>query len=84
MVDTLDSEKKEEIREVIESTIVETEQEAQMYGEIVQELEQEKQDVIEKTNYTVECLENDGIYYSYLAQKKWLEVAKLKQLSKSL
>lgn len=84
VVDTLDSEKKEEIREVIESTIVETEQEAQMYGEIVQELEQEKQDVIEKTNYTVECLENDGIYYSYLAQKKWLEVAKLKQLSKSL
>lgn len=84
VVDTLDSEKKEEIREVIESTIVDTEQEAQMYGEIVQELEQEKHDVIEKANYTVECLENDGIYYSYLAQKKWLEVAKLKQLSKSL
>ena len=84
VIDVIDSDKKEEIREVIESAIVEGESDAQMYGDIVQSIDLEKQMVLEDTQNIVKDLENKSIYYSYLAQKKWLEVAKLKQLSMSL
>lgn len=84
VIDVIDSDKKEEIREVIESAIVEGESDAQMYGDIVQSIDLEKQMVLEDTQNIVKDLENKSIHYSYLAQKKWLEVAKLKQLSMSL
>ena len=69
---------------MIESAIVEGESDAQMYGDIVQSIDLEKQMVLEDTQNIVKDLENKSIHYSYLAQKKWLEVAKLKQLSMSL
>ena len=84
VIDAIDSDKKEEIREVIESAIVEGESDAQMYGDIVQSIDLEKQMVLEDTQNIVKDLEKKSIHYSYLAQKKWLEVAKLKQLSMSL
>lgn len=82
--DTTSSDVKADAKEVIEEVIEQTQKDAEFYGEIAKDIDQHKEEVKEEMERHVESLENESLYYTTLAYTKWLEVAKLKQISMNL
>lgn len=83
-IDTTSSDVKADAKEVIEEVIEQTQKDAEFYGEIAKDIDQHKEEVKEEMERHVESLENESLYYTTLAYTKWLEVAKLKQISMNL
>ena len=83
-IDTTSSDVKADAKEVIEEVIEKTQKDAEFYGEIAKDIDQHKEEVKEEMERHVESLENESLYYTTLAYTKWLEVAKLKQISMNL
>lgn len=83
-IDTTNSDVKADAKEVIEEVIEQTQKDAEFYGEIAKDIDQHKEEVKEEMERHVESLENESLYYTTLAYTKWLEVAKLKQISMNL
>lgn len=83
-VETTNSDVKADAKEVIEEVIEQTQKDAEFYGEIAKDIDQYKEEVKEDMERQVESLENESLYYTTLAYTKWLEVAKLKQISMNL
>ena len=83
-IDTTNSDVKADAKEVIEEVIEKTQKDAEFYGEIAKDIDQHKEEVKEEMERHVESLENESLYYTTLAYTKWLEVAKLKQISMNL
>ena len=83
-IDTTSSDVKADAKEVIEEVIEKTQKDAEFYGEIAKDIDQHKEEVKEEMERHVESLENESLYYTTLACTKWLEVAKLKQISMNL
>ena len=83
-IDTTSSDVKADAKEVIEEVIEQTQKDAEFYGEIAKDIDQYKEEVKEDMERQVESLENESLYYTTLAYTKWLEVAKLKQISMNL
>ena len=83
-IDTTSSDVKADAKEVIEEVIEKTQKDAKFYGEIAKDIDQHKEEVKEEMERHVESLENESLYYTTLAYTKWLEVAKLKQISMNL
>lgn len=84
IVDTMDSETKGELKDVIQDTIERTQTDAQLYSQIAQDIDIEKQEVLDHAQDMANDLEHQSLHYTFLAQSKWLEVAKLKQLNMKL
>ena len=83
-IDTTGSDVKEDAKEVIEQVIEQTQKDAEFYGDVAKDIDQYKEEVKEEMEKQVESLENESLYYTTLAYTKWLEVAKLKQISMNL
>ena len=83
-IDTTSSDVKEDAKEVIDQVIEQTQQDAEFYGEMAQNVDAYKEEIKAEMEQTVDALENESLYYTTLAYKKWLEVAKLKQISMNL
>ena len=83
-IDTTSSDVKADAKEVIEEVIEQTQKDAEFYGEIAKDIDQHNEEVKEEMERHVESLENESLYYTTLAYTKWLEVAKLKQISMNL
>ena len=83
-IDTTSSDVKADAKEVIEEVIEQTQKDAEFYGEIAKDIDQHKEEVKEEMERHVESLEKESLYYTTLAYTKWLEVAKLKQISMNL
>lgn len=84
LIDTTDSDVKEDAKEVIEEVIEQTQKDAEFYGEIAKDIDEHKEYVKEQAEEEVQRLENESLYYTTLAYTKWLEVAKLKQITMNL
>ena len=83
-IDTTSSDIKADAKEVIDQVIEQTQQDAEFYGEMAQNVDAYKEEVKAEMEQTVDALENESLYYTTLAYTKWLEVAKLKQISMNL
>lgn len=83
-IDTTSSDIKADAKEVIDQVIEQTQQDAEFYGELAQNVDAYKEEVKAEMEQTVDALENESLYYTTLAYTKWLEVAKLKQISMNL
>lgn len=83
-IDTTSSDIKSDAKEVIDQVIEQTQQDAEFYGELAQNVDAYKEEVKAEMEQTVDALENESLYYTTLAYTKWLEVAKLKQISMNL
>ena len=83
-VDVTSSDVKADAKEVIDQVIEQTQQDAEFYGELAQNVDAYKEEVKAEMEQTVDALENESLYYTTLAYTKWLEVAKLKQISMNL
>lgn len=83
-IDTTSSDIKADAKEVIDQVIEQTQQDAEFYGEMAQNVDAYKEEIKAEMEQTVDALENESLYYTTLAYKKWLEVAKLKQISMNL
>ena len=84
IIDTTNSDVKEDAKEVIEEVIEKTQQDAEFYGEIAKDIDEYKEHIKEQAEEEVQRLENESLYYTTLAYTKWLEVAKLKQINMNL
>lgn len=83
-IDTTSSDIKADAKEVIDQVIEQTQQDAEFYGELAQNTDAYKEEVKAEMEQVVDALENESLYYTTLAYTKWLEVAKLKQISMNL
>lgn len=83
-IDTTSSDIKADAKEVIDQVIEQTQQDAEFYGEMAQNVDAYKEEVKAEMEQVVDALENESLYYTTLAYTKWLEVAKLKQISMNL
>lgn len=83
-IDTTSSDIKADAKKVIDQVIEQTQQDAEFYGEMAQNVDAYKEEVKAEMEQTVDALENESLYYTTLAYTKWLEVAKLKQISMNL
>ena len=83
-VDLTSSDVKADAKEVIDQVIEQTQQDAEFYGEMAQNVDAYKEEIKAEMEQTVDALENESLYYTTLAYTKWLEVAKLKQISMNL
>lgn len=83
-IDTTSSDVKADAKEVIDKVIEETQKDAEFYGEIAKDIDEHKEELKVDMEQTINALENDSLYYTTLAYTKWLEVAKLKQISMNL
>lgn len=83
-IDTTSSDIKADAKEVIDQVIEQTQQDAEFYGEMAQNVDAYKEEIKAEMEQTVDALENESLYYTTLAYTKWLEVAKLKQISMNL
>lgn len=83
-IDITSSDVKSDAKEVIEDVISKAQDEAEFYGEISKAIEEEKEIVKENAEEMINSLDNESQYYAIQAYKKWLEVAKLKQINMNL
>lgn len=83
-IDTTSSDIKADAKEVIDTVIEQTQADAEFYGELAKGVDEYKEEVKEEMENTLDALENESLYYTTLAYTKWLEVAKLKQISMNL
>ena len=83
-VDTTSSDVKEDAKEVIEGVIEQTQKDAEFYSEIAKDVDEYKEELKEEMERQLDSLENESLYYTTMAYTKWLEVAKLKQISMNL
>lgn len=83
-VDTTSSDVKSDAKEVIETVIEQTQKDAEFYGDIAKDVDEYKEEVKAEMERELDALENESLYYTTLAYTKWLEVAKLKQISMNL
>lgn len=84
IIDTTGSDVKEDAKEVIEGVIEQTQKDAEFYSEIAKDVDNYKEEVKEEMEKQLDALEHESLYYTTLAYTKWLEVAKLKQISMNL
>lgn len=83
-VDMTSSDVKSDAKEVIEGVIEQTQKDAEFYSEIAKDVDEYKEEVKAEMESTLDSLENESLYYTTMAYTKWLEVAKLKQISMNL
>ena len=83
-VDTTGSDVKSEVKEVVESAIQKAQEEAETYSVIAKEMEVQKEIIRTEAEENISAIENESLRATTLAYEKWLQVAKLKQLSMKL
>lgn len=83
-IDTTSSDVKADAKEVIEGVIEQTQKDAEFYSEIAKDVDDYKEELKQEMENTLDSLENESLYYTTMAYTKWLEVAKLKQISMNL
>ena len=82
--DMTSSDVKSDAKEVINGVIEQTQKDAEFYSEIAKDVDEYKEEVKAEMESTLDSLENESLYYTTMAYTKWLEVAKLKQISMNL
>ena len=75
---------KADAKEVIEEVIEQKQADAEFYSDMAKGVDEYKEEVIQEKEQIIESLENESLHYTTLAYMKWLEVAKLKQISMNL
>lgn len=83
-VDTTGSDVKSEVKEVVDSAIQKAQEEAEMYTEMAKEIEVQKEIIRTEAEENISALENESLRATTMAYERWLQVAKLKQLSMKL
>ena len=82
--DMTSSDIKADAKEVIEEVIEQKQADAEFYSDMAKGVDEYKEEVIQEKEQIIESLENESLHYTTLAYMKWLEVAKLKQISMNL
>lgn len=82
--DMTSSDIKADAKEVIEEVIEQKQADAEFYSDMAKGVDEYKEEVIQEKEQIIESLENESLHYTTLAYTKWLEVAKLKQISMNL
>lgn len=82
--DMTSSDIKADAKEVIEEVIEQKQADAEFYSDMAKGVDEYKEEVIQEKEQIIESLENESLNYTTLAYMKWLEVAKLKQISMNL
>ena len=82
--DMTSSDIKADAKEVIEEVIEQKQADAEFYSDMAKGVDEYKEEVVQEKEQIIESLENESLHYTTLAYMKWLEVAKLKQISMNL